>query len=66
MSLLNNWAPIEVEQALPLLSNKFCVNEIYSRIGLTQQIIKRFNEIRKVAVKCLDRQDEHKLDLIML
>jgi len=35
MSLLNNWAQIEVEQALPLLSNKFCVNDIYSSISLT-------------------------------
>ena len=46
VSLLETWAPIELEQALPLLSAFFCVNDIYTKFrelaSLTENIKRRF------------------------
>jgi len=46
VSLLETWAPIELEQALPLISAFFCVNDVYSNFrelkSLPENIKRRF------------------------
>lgn len=66
MRLLKKWAEIDFEQALPLLSFMFCANSIYGNQTMAPQIIKRFSEIRALAVNCLERQSCEKINSIML
>lgn len=56
MSMLKKWAEIDIEQALPLLSFIFTANNIYLPKGpfFPNQFI-RFNEVRALAVKCLEK-----------
>jgi hypothetical protein len=56
MSMLKKWAEIDIEQALPLLSFMFCANNIYLPKGAAfPNQFSRFNEIRTLAVKCLEK-----------
>jgi len=64
MQLLKKWAEIDIEQALPLLSYHFCANEFYP--AQSGSVNSRFNEIRAVAVKCLEKQTFADLNQIML
>jgi hypothetical protein len=53
---MKEWAEIDVEQALPLLSGYFSLNNTFIRMRvtnpLTPEIIKAFKEVRNHAVKC--------------
>ena len=64
--MLKKWAEIDIEQALPLLSFMFCANDIYAAQVPAPTIIKRFTEIRSIAIKCLERQSVEKINSIML
>lgn len=54
---MKTWAEIDIEQALPLLSGFFSLNETYTRMRivhpLTDEVKKAFIQIRKYAVTCL-------------
>jgi|688.fasta_scaffold243597_2 hypothetical protein len=64
------WVPIEIEQALPLLSGLFSLNSVYTHMRVVQNmnddVKKRFKEIRAHAVKSLDKVPADKLELYML
>jgi Phosphoinositide 3-kinase family, accessory domain (PIK domain) len=67
MQMLKKWAEIDIEQALPLLSFMFCANNIYLAKGPAfGRQFARFNEIRAIAVKCLDKQSVEQINSIML
>ena len=56
IALLKEWAEIGLEQALPMLSGFFSLNEVYSHMRIASltsdddKIINRFKEIRNFAV----------------
>jgi hypothetical protein len=54
--MLKKWVEIEIDQALPLLSFLFCANKIYTPQVFFPNQYQRFNEIRILAVKCLEKQ----------
>ena len=70
ISLLQNWAEIDLEQALPLLSGFFCLNDMNSRIRLVDtmndEVLRRFKEIRNHAVKVLEKVPEARVQLVLL
>ena len=70
MNLLHEWEPIELEQALGLLTGFFSLNDEYSHLRVvnpvTPEIIKKFKVIRSMAVKCLETVSIEKLDPISL
>lgn len=55
--LMKNWVQIDVNQALPLLSGFFSLNNIYTHMRIanpvSKHIIDKFKEIRAKAVNCL-------------
>lgn len=58
IQLMNQWAEIDLEQALALLSGLFCLNDVYTTIRVVEQnmsedILKKFKEIRHFAVEAL-------------
>jgi hypothetical protein len=66
MNILKKWVEIDTEQALPLLSFMFTANEIYlDRLIFANQIA-RFNEIRTLGVRCLEKQNSDQINAIML
>ena len=70
MNLLHEWEPIELEQALALLTGFFSLNDEYSHLRVanpaTPEIIKKFKIIRNLAVECLKTVGNEKLDPISL
>jgi phosphatidylinositol 3-kinase len=68
MSLLKSWAEIDIDQALPMLSYLFSANEVYKPKAGTSfpNYQSRFNEIRAIAVKCLEKQSPEQINSIML
>ena len=55
--MLRKWAEIDIEQALPLLSFMFCANNIYLPKGpIFARQFTKFNDIRALAVKCLNKE----------
>jgi len=52
IELMQIWAPLELEQALPLISGLFTLNNIYKTLcvvqggTLTPEIIAKFGEVR--------------------
>lgn len=67
MAMLKKWAEIDIEQAIPLLSFMFTANGIYIPKGPAfPNQFARFNEIRGVAVKCLEKQTPEQINSIML
>lgn len=67
MSMLKKWVEIDIEQALPLLSFMFCANTFYLPKGPTfSSQFQRFNEIRTLGVKCLEKQTSDQINSIML
>lgn len=68
---MKEWAEIAIDQALPLLSGFFSLNDVYSHMRivkpLDQEIIKKFKIIRNHAVECLRKSVSDKtLELVML
>jgi hypothetical protein len=67
MALLKKWVEIDIDQALPLLSFMFCANPIYLKgPPLFKNQFQRFNEIRILGVRCLDKQSSQQNNSIML
>jgi len=68
MSMLKRWAEIDIDQALPLLSYLFSANEIFKPKNGSSfpNYQSRFNEIRQLAVKCLEKQSTDQINSIML
>jgi phosphatidylinositol 3-kinase len=70
MSLLNQWEQIDEEQALALLAGYFSVNEVITHMRVnvifTNDVMKKFKEIRNYAVKCLRKLPDERVDLICL
>lgn len=67
ISMLKKWAEIDIEQAIPLLSYLFSANNIYQAPGPAfPNQYQRYNEIRSLAVKCLDKQSVDQINSIML
>ena len=67
MALLKKWVEIDIDQALPLLSFLFCANSIYHKGALLfNNQFQRYNEIRTVGVRCLDKQTPQQINSIML
>jgi len=55
LKLMNEWSPISIEDALPLLSIKFAANGVYkSEIASDLKTASFFSEIRKKAISCLE------------
>jgi hypothetical protein len=55
--LFKLWTNINLEDALPLLTNKFAANRVYNeRIEQNDGLRKFYNEIRRKAIKCLESQ----------
>jgi len=65
MRMLKKWQEIDIEQALPLLSFMFCANSIYQPQPLFPNQYVRFNEVRTLAVRCLEK-NLGQISLIML
>jgi hypothetical protein len=70
LNLLGSWQAIDLEEALPLLSGFFSVNNSYKNLreiqNLTDDIKKCFKEIRKLAVKALEKEPIEMIKLIIL
>lgn len=67
MRIFKRWSQIELEDALPLLSIKFAANAIYKEeIQHDRQLAKVYNEIRKRAVQCLEKQSTDTIRSILL
>jgi hypothetical protein len=53
------WVEITIDQALPLLSGFFSLNEVYSHMRIVnpsnEEIRKKFKVIRNHAVECLKK-----------
>ena len=60
---MKTWVQIDVNQALPLLSGFFSLNNVYTHMRIanpvTKHIIDKFKEIRAKAVNCLRNTFEH-------
>lgn len=70
MELIRKWEEIDVDQALPLLSGFFSLNDVFTHMRLTNPVTKdtlqKFKEIRNLAVRCLKtRVKYHTLSLII-
>jgi hypothetical protein len=67
--LMKNWVPIDVNQALSLLSGFFSLNNVYTHMRIanpvTKHIIEKFKEIRAKAVNCLRTVKHETLSLII-
>jgi hypothetical protein len=64
--LIKKWAEITFEEALPLLSYKFCNNLIYSRRNMSDAERQALNEIRQKAVDCLLKMPNADIQNMML
>ena len=68
--LLASWAEISVDQALPLLSGFFSINDIYTHMRIVNpinpEIIKKFKMIRNHAVESLKKANDKTIELLML
>jgi len=66
--LIKEWAPIELTQALPLLSSFFSLNDVYRELRkaqLTETVRLRFKEIRKIAVEALKKEPYNMVEPVM-
>ena len=67
LKLLQEWAYIDLEDALPLLSIKFAANKIFRReLESDASLAKVYNEIRSKAIKSLENQSTDIIKSIML
>jgi len=70
IKLMYDWAPIDIDQALAMLSGLFSLNNVINHMRVvqnaTEEIIKKFKEIRNHAVKSLSQVKDEKFDLYML
>ena len=70
INLLKNWAEIGVDQALPLLSGFFSLNDIYTHMRIVNpinpEIVKKFKIIRNLAVESLKKANDKTIELLML
>lgn len=55
--MMYNWNDIGIEEAIPLISGFFCLNDIFSHIRvvktLNSEILDSFKSIRKYAIEFL-------------
>ena len=69
---MNDWAEIDMEQALPLLSGFFSLNDVYTHMRgvnpLPDDVKQRYKEIRHFAVETLksDKVTSEQLELLSL
>jgi replicative DNA helicase len=64
---MKNWAHIDLEDALPLLSRKFAANKIFKKeLEIEEGLAKVYNEIRAKAIKSLENQSIDVIKSIML
>jgi len=71
IELMNNWCDIGIEEAVPLLSGFFCLNDLFSHMRvvkiLNSEILDSFKKIRRFAIEFLiSKASEDDLELIML
>jgi len=67
MELFSKWADIGLEDALPLLSNRFAANSFYNKeLASNLKLIPVYTAIRRKAVETLLSQDEEVIELILL
>ena len=71
IKLMNNWSDIGIEEAVPLLSGFFCLNDLFSHMRvvkiLSSEILDSFKKIRRFAIEFLiSKASEDDLELIML
>lgn len=71
IELMNNWCDIGIEEAVPLLSGIFCLNDFFSHMRvvkiLNSEILDSFKKIRRFAIEFLiSKASEDDLELIML
>lgn len=71
IELMNNWSDIGIEEAVPLLSGFFCLNDLFSHMRvvkiLNSEILDSFKKIRRFAIEFLiSKASEDDLELIML
>lgn len=64
LSLLHNWAPIELEQALMMLSFLFTMNTFYSEKSL--RTLKYIKAIRSKGIAYLSLMNDEDLDVILM
>jgi hypothetical protein len=57
IEMMYNWNDIGIEEAIPLISGFFCLNDIFSHIRvvktLNSEILDSFKSIRKYAIEFL-------------
>jgi hypothetical protein len=57
IEMMYNWIDIGIEEAIPLISGFFCLNDIFSHIRvvktLNSEILDSFKSIRKYAIEFL-------------
>mmetsp|Transcript_14580 Transcript_14580/g.12381 ORF Transcript_14580/g.12381 Transcript_14580/m.12381 type:complete len:513 (+) Transcript_14580:982-2520(+) len=63
LNLLENWAKIDYEDALHLLSSFFCANDLYNR---NKKPINAMLKIREYAVKILEEVSSERLTFLLL
>jgi phosphatidylinositol 3-kinase len=63
LRLLDQWAPIDYENALSLLSYFFCANDVYNR---TKKPINKVIKVREYATKVLANVPNERINFILL
>ena len=71
MKIVEEWEPVELEQALSMLGACFSLNKEYSSHCLMNHPLSENHsrfliKVRDMAIKCLEKTDTERLDLISL
>ena len=65
-TILIPWKTVEIGDILYMLSCKFAVNDLYSQENIKKKNLNGMKQLRKYAVKQLQKKDDNKINFILL